>query len=264
MESKGHWPEGFFIMIINVKSLLSSSFCVFVFFSPEKRWFTDEPENTSLRTVAQASPCKSSSSSIPPIREVEDECWAEAPWRDPCHQERCCLPCSAFAHEDDNHPMLLMLISLCTIKLAATRLWFLLGYILETDCKTSTIATDVEYCIQIKFSRCKSCLVSSSWTTAIAALVSQCSRLIVQAAWTVVFHPVPPPGHLQPSLSRSDMLKLASVDVWTARGCKPYLPSTYARLTLAFFFFQPVAQNIFSRTLFCQITPFLNANSQIW
>lgn len=40
----------------------------------EKTWFTDEPENAHLRTVTHVSPCKSSSSSIPPIREAEDQC----------------------------------------------------------------------------------------------------------------------------------------------------------------------------------------------
>ncbi|XP_029698701.1 calcium-activated potassium channel subunit alpha-1 isoform X4 [Takifugu rubripes] len=40
----------------------------------EKTWFTDEPENAHLRTVTHISPCKSSSSSIPPIREAEDQC----------------------------------------------------------------------------------------------------------------------------------------------------------------------------------------------
>uniref|UniRef100_A0A665X9J5 Calcium-activated potassium channel subunit alpha-1 n=1 Tax=Echeneis naucrates TaxID=173247 RepID=A0A665X9J5_ECHNA len=50
----------------------------------EKTWFTDEPESTHLRTiqikpvntlaVSQVSQCKSTSSLIPPIREVEDEC----------------------------------------------------------------------------------------------------------------------------------------------------------------------------------------------
>ncbi|XP_035467749.1 calcium-activated potassium channel subunit alpha-1 isoform X7 [Scophthalmus maximus] len=51
----------------------------------KKTWFTDEPENTHLmRTIQikpvntlavnQVSQCKSTSSSIPPIREAEDEC----------------------------------------------------------------------------------------------------------------------------------------------------------------------------------------------
>ncbi|XP_071318906.1 calcium-activated potassium channel subunit alpha-1a isoform X1 [Trachinotus anak] len=50
----------------------------------EKTWFTDEPENTHLRTIQikpvntlavnQVSQCKSTSSLIPPIREAEDEC----------------------------------------------------------------------------------------------------------------------------------------------------------------------------------------------
>ncbi|XP_072230149.1 calcium-activated potassium channel subunit alpha-1a-like isoform X2 [Leuresthes tenuis] len=52
--------------------------------SQEKTWFTDEPENTHLRTIQikpvntlaihQVSQKKSTSSSIPPIREAEDEC----------------------------------------------------------------------------------------------------------------------------------------------------------------------------------------------
>lgn len=52
----------------------------------EKTWFTDEPENTHLRTIQikpvntlavnQISQYKSTSSLIPPIREAEDECWA--------------------------------------------------------------------------------------------------------------------------------------------------------------------------------------------
>ncbi|XP_059180522.1 calcium-activated potassium channel subunit alpha-1a isoform X16 [Centropristis striata] len=50
----------------------------------KKTWFTDEPENTHLRTIQikpvntlainQVSQCKSTSSLIPPIREAEDEC----------------------------------------------------------------------------------------------------------------------------------------------------------------------------------------------
>ncbi|XP_056222841.1 calcium-activated potassium channel subunit alpha-1 isoform X4 [Seriola aureovittata] len=50
----------------------------------EKTWFTDEQENTHLRTIQikpvntlavnQVSQCKSTSSLIPPIREAEDEC----------------------------------------------------------------------------------------------------------------------------------------------------------------------------------------------
>ncbi|CAG5905373.1 unnamed protein product [Menidia menidia] len=50
----------------------------------EKTWFTDEPENTNLRTIQfkpvntlainQVSQNKCTSSSIPPIREAEDEC----------------------------------------------------------------------------------------------------------------------------------------------------------------------------------------------
>ncbi|XP_067433171.1 calcium-activated potassium channel subunit alpha-1a-like isoform X4 [Thunnus thynnus] len=50
----------------------------------EKTWFTDEPENTHLRTIQikpvntlsinQVSQCKSTSSLIPPIKEAEDEC----------------------------------------------------------------------------------------------------------------------------------------------------------------------------------------------
>ncbi len=50
----------------------------------EKTWFTDEPENTHLRTIQikpvntlavnQVSQYKSTSSLIPPIREAEDEC----------------------------------------------------------------------------------------------------------------------------------------------------------------------------------------------
>ncbi|KAK2820481.1 hypothetical protein Q5P01_023440 [Channa striata] len=50
----------------------------------EKTWFTDEPENTHLRTIQikpvntlavnQASQYKSTSSLIPPLREAEDEC----------------------------------------------------------------------------------------------------------------------------------------------------------------------------------------------
>ncbi|KAM4525016.1 calcium-activated potassium channel subunit alpha-1a-like isoform 12-T12 [Odontesthes bonariensis] len=52
--------------------------------SKEKTWFTDEPEKTHLRTIQikpvntlaihQVSQKKSTSSSIPPIREAEDEC----------------------------------------------------------------------------------------------------------------------------------------------------------------------------------------------
>lgn len=51
----------------------------------EKTWFTDEPDDTHLRTmqlkpvntlaVNQKSHNKSTSSLIPPIREAEDECW---------------------------------------------------------------------------------------------------------------------------------------------------------------------------------------------
>lgn len=61
----------------------SLSLCDFGFFS-EKTWFTDEPENTHLRTIQikpvntlavnQVSQYKSTSSLIPPIREAEDEC----------------------------------------------------------------------------------------------------------------------------------------------------------------------------------------------
>ncbi|XP_042252407.1 calcium-activated potassium channel subunit alpha-1-like isoform X2 [Thunnus maccoyii] len=50
----------------------------------KKTWFTDEPENTHLRTIQikpvntlsinQVSQCKSTSSLIPPIKEAEDEC----------------------------------------------------------------------------------------------------------------------------------------------------------------------------------------------
>lgn len=53
--------------------------------SSEKTWFTDEPENTHLRTIQikpvnsltanQVNQYKSTSNLIPPIREVEDECW---------------------------------------------------------------------------------------------------------------------------------------------------------------------------------------------
>uniref|UniRef100_A0A667Z645 Calcium-activated potassium channel subunit alpha-1 n=1 Tax=Myripristis murdjan TaxID=586833 RepID=A0A667Z645_9TELE len=52
--------------------------------SQEKTWFTDEPENTHLRTIQikpvnsltanQVNQYKSTSNLIPPIREVEDEC----------------------------------------------------------------------------------------------------------------------------------------------------------------------------------------------
>lgn len=52
----------------------------------KKTWFTDEPENTHLRTIQikpvntlavnQVSQYKSTSSLIPPIREAEDEFWA--------------------------------------------------------------------------------------------------------------------------------------------------------------------------------------------
>lgn len=59
----------------------------------EKTWFTDEPENTHLRTIQikpvntlainQVSQYKSTSSLIPPIREAEDECWAPDPHRHP-------------------------------------------------------------------------------------------------------------------------------------------------------------------------------------
>ena len=57
----------------------------------EKTWFTDEPENTHLRTIQikpvntlavnQVSQYKSTSSLIPPIREAEDECWVATPER---------------------------------------------------------------------------------------------------------------------------------------------------------------------------------------
>lgn len=51
----------------------------------EKKWFTDEPENAYPRNIQikpmsthmanQVNQYKSTSSLIPPIREVEDECW---------------------------------------------------------------------------------------------------------------------------------------------------------------------------------------------
>lgn len=53
--------------------------------SSEKKWFTDEPENAYPRNIQikpmsthmanQVNQYKSTSSLIPPIREVEDECW---------------------------------------------------------------------------------------------------------------------------------------------------------------------------------------------
>ncbi|KAH0520031.1 Calcium-activated potassium channel subunit alpha-1 [Microtus ochrogaster] len=52
--------------------------------SPEKKWFTDEPDNAYPRNIQikpmsthmanQINQYKSTSSLIPPIREVEDEC----------------------------------------------------------------------------------------------------------------------------------------------------------------------------------------------
>lgn len=63
-------------------TVFSSSFAL----SPsEKKWFTDEPENAYPRNIQikpmsthmanQVNQYKSTSSLIPPIREVEDECW---------------------------------------------------------------------------------------------------------------------------------------------------------------------------------------------
>lgn len=56
-------------------------------FSSEKKWFTDEPENSYPRNIQikpmsthmanQVNQYKSTSSLIPPIREVEDECWTQ-------------------------------------------------------------------------------------------------------------------------------------------------------------------------------------------
>lgn len=53
----------------------------------EKKWFTDEPENAYPRNIQikpmsthmanQVNQYKSTSSLIPPIREVEDECWTQ-------------------------------------------------------------------------------------------------------------------------------------------------------------------------------------------
>lgn len=57
--------------------------------SAEKKWFTDEPENAYPRNIQikpmsthmanQVNQYKSTSSLIPPIREVEDECWVPGP-----------------------------------------------------------------------------------------------------------------------------------------------------------------------------------------
>lgn len=62
-------------------------FCLpvsFLLSSAEKKWFTDEPENAYPRNIQikpmsthmanQVNQYKSTSSLIPPIREVEDEC----------------------------------------------------------------------------------------------------------------------------------------------------------------------------------------------
>lgn len=66
-------------------SLFSSSLALFLL---EKKWFTDEPENAYPRNIQikpmsthmanQVNQYKSTSSLIPPIREVEDECWTPA------------------------------------------------------------------------------------------------------------------------------------------------------------------------------------------
>lgn len=62
-------------------SLFSFSLALFLL---EKKWFTDEPENAYPRNIQikpmsthmanQVNQYKSTSSLIPPIREVEDEC----------------------------------------------------------------------------------------------------------------------------------------------------------------------------------------------
>lgn len=64
-------------------SFLSSSLLSLLL--SEKKWFTDEPENAYPRNIQikpmsthmanQVNQYKSTSSLIPPIREVEDECW---------------------------------------------------------------------------------------------------------------------------------------------------------------------------------------------
>lgn len=60
--------------------------------SAERKWFTDEPENAYPRNIQikpmsthmanQVNQYKSTSSLIPPIREVEDECWKPGPLDD--------------------------------------------------------------------------------------------------------------------------------------------------------------------------------------
>lgn len=65
--------------------IFPSLFCLYLFCSlAEKKWFTDEPDNAYPRNIQikpmsthmanQINQYKSTSSLIPPIREVEDEC----------------------------------------------------------------------------------------------------------------------------------------------------------------------------------------------
>lgn len=72
----------------NVEYVLSLTlFSLLPLLSSEKKWFTDEPENAYPRNIKikpmsthmanQVNQYKSTSSLIPPIREVEDECWTE-------------------------------------------------------------------------------------------------------------------------------------------------------------------------------------------
>lgn len=70
-------------MASNVSKLTGRPFFVSLS-SAEKKWFTDEPENAYPRNIQikpmsthmanQVNQYKSTSSLIPPIREVEDEC----------------------------------------------------------------------------------------------------------------------------------------------------------------------------------------------
>lgn len=85
-------PDWFFPFGCHANQISFPSLFCFYPFCPlaEKKWFTDEPDNAYPRNIQikpmsthmanQINQYKSTSSLIPPIREVEDECWLPREW----------------------------------------------------------------------------------------------------------------------------------------------------------------------------------------